>query len=131
MEYWVKHPIYNLLVSNQGRIKGPRGLRKYRTDRYGYYRINIKFQDKIITKTVHRLVADALIGVSKLTVNHKDGDKMNNHVENLELTTSEENTKHAFKSGLVKTCQEVCIGGEIYYSKREAERCTGIPRRHL
>lgn len=52
---------------------------------------------------VHHLVATAFIGEKPdgLMVNHKDGNKQNNRVENLEYVTHQQNTKHAFDMGLV------------------------------
>jgi hypothetical protein len=47
------------------------------------------------TFLVHRLVAAAFLGEqSDLTVNHKDGNKLNNHISNLEWLTLEDNQKH-------------------------------------
>ncbi len=53
---------------------------------------------------VHRLVAQAFIPNidNKLEVNHIDGNKENNCINNLEWTTSSENMQHAFKTGLAK-----------------------------
>lgn len=51
---------------------------------------------------VHRLVATHFIGnIPKgMTVNHKDGNKLNNHVDNLEIVSRSENQKHAYQHGL-------------------------------
>ncbi len=51
---------------------------------------------------IHRLVALAFIDnpANKRTVNHKDGNKHNNNVDNLEWMTDSENTKHSYDVGL-------------------------------
>lgn len=52
--------------------------------------------------TVHRLVALVFIPnlLKKEQINHKDGNKLNNNVENLEWCTNEENMRHAYNVGL-------------------------------
>lgn len=64
----------------------------------GYFRIQIAGK----TRTVHRLVALNFVpaDVGKDFVNHKDGNKQNNHVSNLEWCTRSENLKHAYDHGL-------------------------------
>lgn len=44
---------------------------------------------------VHRLIAEAFLGSSDLQINHKDGNKTNNRVSNLEWVTHQENVDHA------------------------------------
>ena len=51
---------------------------------------------------MHRLVAEAFLGLSDLVVNHINGDKLDNRLENIEYTTPEQNSAHAAKSGLYK-----------------------------
>ena len=64
----------------------------------GYPIIAITVSGKRITKAVHRLVAEAFIPKikNKIEVDHRDGDKLNNHVSNLRWVTRGENIKHAY-----------------------------------
>ena len=60
--------------------------------------------DKQVSRYVHRLVCAAFYGKipAKMVVNHLDGDKSNNKLNNLEVTTQSENNKHSFATGLKK-----------------------------
>lgn len=68
----------------------------------GYTVVCFRVGKKKITKLVHVLVATAFIDNpdSKRFVNHKDGNKQNNRVDNLEWVTSLENIRHAINTGL-------------------------------
>jgi hypothetical protein len=88
-------------VSNMGRIRGKNGkIRKTNVGSNGYQRVG--FHGGQTTLLVHRLVARAFCEGFEpdLQVNHKDGDKLNNIVENLEWVSGSENRKHAFRIGL-------------------------------
>jgi hypothetical protein len=133
---WKQHPIYkNYTVSDCGKIRHVKSQtpRSVRRDRYGYERVNIVHNEKTITRPVHRLVAETWVHNphNLKTVNHKDGDKANNQAGNLEWLSPNDNTAHAFRNGFVKTCHPVQIGDTTYYSKREAERQTGVDRSKL
>jgi hypothetical protein len=59
-----------------------------------------------INRYSHRLVAESFLpkpNFLNAQVNHKDGNKINNHVSNLEWVTASENIKHGFKTGLIKS----------------------------
>jgi hypothetical protein len=63
--------------------------------RGGYHAVNVWKDGKCKYAKVHRLVASAFFGPSNLCVNHKDGNKINNCVSNLEWVSVSENTRHA------------------------------------
>lgn len=73
-------------------------------DRSGYLVNILSYEGKRKTVRRHRLVAEAFIPnpEGKPEVNHIDGNKANNHVENLEWATHRENTDHAWITGLTK-----------------------------
>lgn len=124
-----KHPTLPLWATEDGKVYGPRGLRNPRVDRYGYLRLNCVLGKRRITVAVHRVVAEVFLGIVEgMTVNHRNGNKLDNHIENLEYLTSEENTSHSFKYGMREFCHPVVVDGITYYSRREMERKTGISR---
>ena len=70
----------------------------------GYLRVYLSKDSKKTTKTIHRLVAETFVPnlESKKTVNHIDGNKINNRADNLEWLSNTENQKHAWELGLKK-----------------------------
>lgn len=72
--------------------------------RTGYLEVSLS-KDKILKSfLVHRLVAKNFIInddiINKVDINHIDGDKTNNHINNLEWVTKSDNTKHAYNNNL-------------------------------
>ena len=68
----------------------------------GYYKVDLKVNGKRITRKIHRFVALAFLPKieGKEIINHKDGNPINNNVENLEWCTHKENVKHALENQL-------------------------------
>jgi hypothetical protein len=71
-------------------------------DNCGYNIVTLCKDDTKKTKTVHRLVASAFLGNSNLCVNHKDCNKQNNSIDNLEYVTHKQNTIHAILNNRIK-----------------------------
>ena len=72
-----------------------------RVDKYGYICVSLQKDNKRKSYTIHRLVMQAFsIDMPKETINHKDGNKKNNNIENLEWATPKENIRHAIKHKL-------------------------------
>jgi len=119
-EIWKEIDIPGYFISNLGRLRGRSGkvLNLY-INHEGYYAICLRFggkNSKAKALKIHREVAKAFIpNPNNLrVVNHKDGNKLNNCVNNLEWCTDSENTIHAYKTGLIKA-QRGCnkIGSKL------------------
>ena len=111
--------------------------------RSGYKVVYFKKGNTKTSKQVHRLVAQAFIPnpENKPQVNHIDGNKHNNNVDNLEWVTVSENAIHALNTGLrsriMKTNKKV-IQYDLdmnyineYVSLCEAERKTNVSRPNI
>jgi hypothetical protein len=68
-------------------------------DHLGYCRVSLCKNGSVKTGKIHRLVAETFLN-GEGAINHKDGNKLNNDVNNLEFCTNKENLHHAFISGL-------------------------------
>ena len=94
-------------VSDQGRIFNKRNGRIHKQGKLasGYRMLTFSIEGKYHNKLVHRAVAQAFLNNknSLPCVNHKDGNKANNNVSNLEWITYSGNTKHALETGLSVT----------------------------
>ena len=106
-------------ISNLGNLYSKRSnkILKQTVAKSGYSLVSTKLNGrdgKCICFRIHRLVAEAFLQTpeqylldeasktkyGKVLINHKDGEKTNNHVDNLEWCSSKENSQHALKTGL-------------------------------
>jgi hypothetical protein len=110
------------------------------TDTYGYKYIKIKNAETNRRKKylVHRLVAECYIPNCDALpqINHKDGNKSNNSVDNLEWVTASENQSHSRYvlgniTGFADTPVRCVSTGVTYASTRDAWRSTGINYCHI
>lgn len=125
----------NYEVSNQGRVRNMKtgNMLTVKIGRDGHYSsVFLCNNGHENTQRVHRLVAEAFLGKRPgMMVNHIDGDKLNNNVDNLEWCTAKENNIHAIKSGLnhpgayQKRPIEVVETGEIFDGVCECANAVG------
>jgi len=107
-------------------------IRKPKLNKHtGYLMVGCNGKGKSRNVTIHSMVSKAFIGEVKkgYAVNHKDGNKLNNKLENLEIITHQQNSIHAFKNGLRKDNIKVIYEGVEYYSKAEMRRVLGVTKR--
>ena len=154
MEIWKDIKGYEGLyqVSNYGRVKSlsrlkknfnvntktmdtiilPEKIRKPQLTRYGYYRIGLTKNSKQIYYSIHRLVTEAFISNpdNLPQINHKDENKTNNEVTNLEWCTAKYNGNYGTRNKRVgeKQYKQIkCVEtGVIYKSLTEASKSTGL-----
>ena len=81
------------------------------------------------TKYVHRVVADTFFDGdhSKMDVNHIDGNKLNNHISNLEWCSRKDNIDHAFINGLKYPTVVKVVRCKFCKHRGEEEICEGKP----
>jgi len=110
---FVKHYIKDANRFYKGQSK------KVRLGNDGYYKCTLKKDSKRYDFRVHRLVAEAfIINIeSECYVNHINGIKTDNRIENLEWCSASENVIHAVKIGLIKTKINDIEAIKIHYSK--------------
>lgn len=153
MSIWrdvVDNPNYE--VSDTGRIrrKGSDNNKVTRISKDGYETVHLYLDGICQNKRVSRVVAQAFIDnpENKPEVNHKDGNKLNNHVSNLEWNTKKENVRHAWDNGLVTPSRgmlgksnpnagrkgkpfRIVETGEVFNTLCECEKAINGNNRHI
>ena len=124
-------------ISNYGNIKslkrnGCSGGMIKTEKRHGYLRVRLWKESTVKNYSIHKLVAISFLPNydNKPFINHKDGNKENNFVGNLEWCSQKENMVHAYENGLIKTRKVMQIkDGKViktFTNMRRASLETGI-----
>lgn len=147
-ELWKALDVPGYEISSLGRVYSiKRGkILSQRITGFGYKRVTMSHNGKMIHRFVHILVLENFIG-SRPTPshqgNHKDGVKSNNSVGNLEWATPSQNTQHAYDSNLIdlSSRQRNTVSIEEARRIRRLHSCgvsvdklsitTGLKRRHV
>lgn len=132
----------NYCVNEQGEVLSLRKNKVLSPKRNwdGYLRVQLWEHNSCEYVSIHRLVAEEFIPnpMNKPFVNHIDGNKSNNSVNNLEWCTQQENIQHAWDTGLSKThlnsklskavwqCDRLGDKIKMFPSTMEVERQLGI-----
>lgn len=126
-------PLYE--VSTHGRVRNTKSGRILVPipDKDGYLRVHLNNDHTV--KKIHRLVAEVFIPnpMNKPCVNHINGDKTNNQIENLEWVTVIENSRHAHMTGLCTSSNSIRIleTNNTYNSINECSREIGGDHRRI
>lgn len=115
----------NYIIYSDGKIYSlfTNRFLKFTKDKDGYYKVTLFFNKVRKDLRVHRVIAECFIDnvCNKLEVNHIDGNKDNNCVENLEWCTNTENIRHAIDNNLRfinSTKEEMILKNIISQHKR-------------
>lgn len=119
----------NYKISNYGRLKNRNNrISNGNINPSGYSWVNIKTKQYLL----HRLVAKIFIENpdNKKIINHKDGNKSNNNIQNLEWVSQSENVKHAYKNNLIdkRIIQYDLLGNKlnVFNSATEASQILNL-----
>lgn len=142
-EIWVPIKGYENLykISNYGNIKSlerkvrnnngyrivKERLLKPSISNKGYYMVALCKKCKQHTYTIHKLVMEHFnrCGFDFEVINHKDHNKLNNHIDNLEYITQKENVIDAWNNGLCESIRKQAKNNIIkaYSTRRNYEKC--------
>lgn len=114
----------NYFVTEDGDIYNSKGLKlKKQVNIDGYFVVNIYNESGEFHKRLCRLVAEAYLSdySDDLVVNHKDLNKQNDHISNLEMVTTLENTRHS-----IRLQPERHIGNSSITEETVHKICNGI-----
>lgn len=145
VETWRPVPFFEgyYEISDCGRVRRmargsgtrPGRLVKLHVDKRGYQYFCASVHKVVTRLSVHRSAAWAFLGPpagGKIEVNHKDGDKTNNKIGNLEWCSRAENCRHAYRTGLRSDQRPVIQFDSFnrvvarFQSLAEASRATGV-----
>lgn len=103
----------NYEVSNTGQVRNSIRKRELKgQEQQGYIHVTLSIEKKPQRFRVHRLVALMFIpnlDSTRNVVNHKNGKRNDNRVENLEWVTQQENTQHAWDTGLATSSKQIKV----------------------
>lgn len=109
-------------VSSHGKIYGKRGELKQRLNRDGYLEVTVGKKENRTTMRVHRIILmafDPRDNMEDLEVNHKDYNRTNNKLENLEWITHLQNVRYSSDNGNYKDNSSGCKNGRAKYTEEE------------
>lgn len=122
-----KERISNNQIARRRKIKPSRILSAYKR-KDGYLDISLSKNGERKVCLIHRIVATAFLENSTglPIVNHKDGNKSNNHISNLEWCDNIQNSAHAWQTGLMRNHIK---GSRVHFSKLTEADIPEIKRR--
>ncbi len=106
----------------------------------GYLHFTICYKERRFSEKIHRIVGKYFLpkSINKIDINHKDGNKRNNHISNLEWTTSKENYHHSrdvlgfhIEKRVWKLDKKTNRKLEIFDSAKKAAASIGVGRSQI
>lgn len=135
-EKWKQYKDTCFYVSDCGRVKNIKtnNILKGNLRDNGYLRVGLRIDRKLISYNVHNLVWEVWIGKQKGVINHINGNRVDNRLENLEDITQSENIRKALYETRTKKTVPVCALDDdkniryVFPSQIEAERFFNLGR---